>query len=54
VPGDVVKNAVCDVLIVQTSALDEERMFGQEQAAAGTDGSGSVAGPDPGGRSPTR
>jgi maltose/moltooligosaccharide transporter len=54
VPGDVVKNAVCDVLIVQTSALDEERMFGQQQAAAGTDGAGSVAGPDPEGRSPTR
>jgi maltose/moltooligosaccharide transporter len=27
VPGDVVKNAVCDVIVVQTSALDEERMF---------------------------
>jgi len=23
----VVKNAVCDVLVVQTSALDEERIF---------------------------
>ena len=28
VPGDVVKNAVCDVIIVQTSALDEDRLFG--------------------------
>ena len=27
VPADVVKNAVCDVLVVQTSALDEDRMF---------------------------
>jgi len=27
VPAGVVRNAVCDVLVVQTSALDEERMF---------------------------
>ena len=27
------KNAVCDVLIVQTSALDEERVLGGEEAA---------------------
>jgi maltose/moltooligosaccharide transporter len=27
VPGDVVKNAYCDVLVVQTSALDENRLF---------------------------
>ena len=27
VPRDVVRNAVCDVLIVQTSALDEDRIF---------------------------
>ncbi len=27
VPREVVKNAVCDVLIVQTSALDEDRIF---------------------------
>jgi maltose/moltooligosaccharide transporter len=33
VPRDVVKNAVCDVLIVQTSALDEERMLGGQQPA---------------------
>ena len=32
VPAGVVRNAVCDVLVVQTSALDEERMF-----AAGSD-----------------
>jgi maltose/moltooligosaccharide transporter len=32
VPREVVKNAVCDVLIVQTSALDEERVFGGQPA----------------------
>jgi maltose/moltooligosaccharide transporter len=31
VPGNVVKNAVCDVLVVQTSALDEERLFPSER-----------------------
>jgi maltose/moltooligosaccharide transporter len=55
VPGDIVKNAVCDVLIVQTSALDEERMFGEHPAeTAATDGAGPVAGAEPQGRSPTR
>src|SRR4051794_33848580 len=34
VPGNVVKNAVCDVLVVQTSALDEERVLGEEPVAA--------------------
>jgi maltose/moltooligosaccharide transporter len=38
VPGDVVKNAVCDVLVVQTSALDEDRLFAQEPAQAAADG----------------
>ena len=35
VPAGVVRNAVCDVLVVQTSALDEDRLFapGQEPAA---------------------
>jgi len=33
VPGNVVKNAVCDVLVVQTSALDEERVLGEEPVA---------------------
>jgi maltose/moltooligosaccharide transporter len=46
VPGDVVKNAVCDVLIVQTSALDEERMLGEGSAeapaGAATNGVGQV------------
>src|SRR4051794_4130645 len=32
VPGDVVKNATCDVLIVQTSALDEDRLLGGQAA----------------------
>lgn len=34
VPAAVVRNALCDVLVVQTSALDEERMMG-EQAGVG-------------------
>jgi maltose/moltooligosaccharide transporter len=45
VPGDVVKNAHCDVLVVQTSALDEERMFSATHAEA--DGGASVSGVDP-------
>jgi maltose/moltooligosaccharide transporter len=53
VPGDVVKNAVCDVLVVQTSALDEDRMFATPAVAVDHD-AGPVAGTDPGGRSPTR
>src|SRR2546421_105609 len=54
VPRDVVKNAVCDVLIVQTSALDEDRIFADEPAEAAADGAGPVTEADPGGRSPTR
>jgi maltose/moltooligosaccharide transporter len=59
VPAAVVRNAVCDVLVVQTSALDEERLFAKEAAepatdgARSTDGAGPVRGADPGGRSPT-
>ncbi len=34
VPREIVKHAVCDVLIVQTSALDEERIFGEQPAEA--------------------
>ena len=34
VPREVVKHAVCDVLIVQTSALDEERIFDEQPAEA--------------------
>jgi maltose/moltooligosaccharide transporter len=44
VPRDVVKNAVCDVLIVQTSALDEDRMFAGEPAEAAADGADPVTG----------
>jgi maltose/moltooligosaccharide transporter len=37
-----VKNAVCDVLIVQTSALDEDRMLAGEPAEAAADGANPV------------
>jgi maltose/moltooligosaccharide transporter len=53
VPGDVVKNARCDVLVVQTSALDEERLFRKEDAVAPADAGGPVPGPGSGGGSPT-
>jgi maltose/moltooligosaccharide transporter len=53
VPGDVVKNARCDVLVVQTSALDEERMFRAASAEAAAERPGPVAGAGSGGRSPT-
>jgi maltose/moltooligosaccharide transporter len=49
VPRDVVKNAVCDVLIVQTSALDEERVLGERVAEAPANRAGRAAGSDPGG-----
>ena len=52
VPAGVVRNAVCDVLVVQTSALDEERMFSAGQPAGAADGDASTTGTDPGGRSP--
>jgi len=57
VPAGVVRNAVCDVLVVQTSALDEDRMFAAADRPAGVahrpagvahDGAGA----DPGARSP--
>jgi maltose/moltooligosaccharide transporter len=49
VPGDVVKNARCDVLVVQTSALDEDRMFAAHPAEAAAD----PVGPVRGGETPT-
>jgi maltose/moltooligosaccharide transporter len=58
VPAGVVRNAVCDVLVVQTSALDEERIFAApaDTSAARTDTSAARTGPgtepDPGGTSP--
>jgi maltose/moltooligosaccharide transporter len=54
VPGEVVRHAVCDVIVVQTSALDEDRIFAKPRTGAGADGSGQVPGADPGGRSTTR
>jgi maltose/moltooligosaccharide transporter len=50
VPAGVVRNAVCDVLVVQTSALDEDRMFAKGPAEAAADGTDPVTGADPGGR----
>jgi maltose/moltooligosaccharide transporter len=44
-----VRNAVCDVLVVQTSALDEDRMFAARHPAEGgarpATGAGSEGGP---------
>jgi maltose/moltooligosaccharide transporter len=42
VPAHVTRNAVCDVLVVQTSALDEERLFRTEATGTGADRPGSV------------
>jgi maltose/moltooligosaccharide transporter len=42
VPAHVVKNALCDVLVVQTSALDEERLFGAQPSDAASNGTGAV------------
>ncbi|MCE0536178.1 universal stress protein [Kineosporia rhizophila] len=48
VPGEVVRHARCDVLIVQTSALDEDRLFGPAENSVGTgpssDGTKEVSG----------
>jgi maltose/moltooligosaccharide transporter len=44
VPSAVVRDALCDVLVVQTSALDEERLFGARQGEATTDATGSAEG----------
>lgn len=58
VPAGVVRNAVCDVLVVQTSALDEnrlqdDRLFAGQPADAAADGPGPAAGGGSGSRSPT-
>ncbi len=53
VARDVVKNAICDVLVVQTSALDEERVLGAEPAGTVADGARGATRADPDGRSPT-
>jgi maltose/moltooligosaccharide transporter len=47
VPSTVVKNANCDVLIVQTSALDEDRVLGEQLVEPATDRVGPVSRADP-------
>ncbi len=49
VPSNVVKNALCDVLIVQTSALDEDRVLGEQLVHPAADETGPVTEADPGG-----
>src|SRR3954451_4590256 len=49
VPRHIVQHAVCDVLVVQTSALDEERVFSAQPAQAAADSAGPLTGADPGG-----
>jgi maltose/moltooligosaccharide transporter len=49
VPSFVVRSAMCDVLVVQTSALDEDRVLGEQQVEVAADGAGSATGADPGG-----
>src|SRR4051812_44264570 len=48
VPGDVVKNARCDVLVVQPSALAGARLFAAPPAEATADDGGRMASADPG------
>jgi maltose/moltooligosaccharide transporter len=49
VPREVVRNAVCDVLIVQVSALDEERVFGERLAEPPANRASAVPRSNPGG-----
>src|SRR5213076_275826 len=42
VPAGVVKNALCDVLVVQTSALDEDRLFAAKPAVTAARGATAV------------
>jgi maltose/moltooligosaccharide transporter len=49
VARDVVRKAACDVLVVQTSALDEERMLGAEPAATVAHGARASTGANPDG-----
>jgi maltose/moltooligosaccharide transporter len=53
VPAAVVRNAVCDVLVVQTSALDEDRLFSATTDRTAPAGARAVTGADSEGRSPT-
>jgi maltose/moltooligosaccharide transporter len=52
VPGNVVKNASCDVLIVQTAALDEERMLGEDLVHARPEVSPTASNAGPGEETP--
>jgi maltose/moltooligosaccharide transporter len=47
VPSTIVKHAVCDVLVVQTSALDEERVLGEQLVEPGGDRAAPVTGAEP-------
>ncbi len=47
VPSNVVKSAVCDVLVVQTSALDEDRVLGEQLVRPADDNARPVTGADP-------
>ncbi len=49
VPSKVAENALCDVLVVQTSALDEDRMLGGQPVEAAADEAGPAAEAGPGG-----
>ena len=49
VPSKVVDNALCDVLVVQTSALDEDRVLGEQLMEAAADEGGPVTEAGPGG-----
>ena len=49
VPGKVAENALCDVLVVQTSALDEDRVLGEQLVQPAADDSGPVTEAGPGG-----
>ena len=51
VARNVVRKASCDVLVVQTSALDEERLFRADPAAATADGAGGATRANSDGRS---
>jgi maltose/moltooligosaccharide transporter len=49
VASNVVKDALCDVLIVQTSALDEERVLGEQLVESADDGAARGTGTPPAG-----
>ena len=49
VPRNVVRNAKCDVLVVQTSALDEDRVLGVQSAEVAPDVAAPGTRTNPGG-----